>query len=560
MTAEFIPRALADNVAAGLASSPIVVIEGARAVGKTRLLTELRERGLIRGVRSLVDAGELGALTSDVESYVASLPSGTAIDEAQLGPGLLLALKRRIDVTGEPGQFVLTGSERFRRNELGGTDPLAGRATTLRLEPLSQSELGRVPSDALERFLADDPAVWSCEPVDRDGYIERARAGGMPAAESRAWSLAQFLDDVILRSDGVVRDRNALQTLLRILSSPARICSPVSYESLGRELDGTDPRTIKSYITLLEDQFLIRRVPAFDSKLGESARRRAKIQPLDPALVGWARSGSFGADDIGGLLETFVGSELVRAASVAERAVAITHWHSGASEVDRIVDLGTGPLLAFEVKATVRPSLQDFAGIAAFAKTQSRDVRGFVLCCIDRVLPFGPDRWAVPLSALWHAPLDAGTDDDAFERALRRGTVERTRDRDESPVRAMREIVIPRLRRIAETISDGSASIVISDVPREERASGTRVLTADVSIVTPSRNGVEIVVRAEVQSQGSVTWTWSGARLVPELQHGTVVIDGRSDLTPAPRGASDVTLQIADAVGRLGDEFTSVAG
>ena len=334
----------------------------------------------------------------------------------------------------------------------------------------------------------------------------------------------------------------------------------MSYESLGCELEGTDPRTVKSYITLLEDQFLIRRIPAFDSKLGESGRRRAKIQPLDPAFVGWARSGSLGAEDIGGLLESFAGAELERTASVAERPIAITHWHSGAREVDRVVDLGTGPLLAFEVKATVRPSLQDFAGISAFARTQPRKVRGFVLCCIDRVLPFGPDRWAVPLSALWHAPLDAGTEDDAFERALRRGTAERTRDRDESPMRAMREIVIPRLQRIAETISDGSASIAISDLPREERSSGTRVLTAAVTIVARPRNGIEIVVRAEVQSHGSVTWTWSGARLVPELEHGTIVVDGRSDLAPATRGASEVTLQIADAVGRLGDEFTSVAG
>ncbi len=560
MDAEFIPRVLETVVKGGLKSHPVVVVEGARTVGKTRLLERLRSDGCIGDVRTFLNAAERAACESDVDAYVASLPTGTAIDEAQLVPDLLTSLKRRVDTSGSPGQFVLTGSTRLRRDGLAGTDPLAGRALTLRLEPFSQSELTRTAPDALERMLGSDPSEWEFEDLDRDTYLERATRGGMPlsligGAES---NLASYVDDLTLRSATAAPDGRLLQALLRVLCSPTRVCSPISYASLSQELGGADARTIKRYIGVLESLFLMRIVHAFDPKLGISEARQAKAQPLDPALVVWASAGSDTPETDGALLETFVGCELTRLASARPLATTVTHFREtrGGKEVDRVVDCGYGPLLAVEVKATGSPDQSDFAGIEAFAKLHHRrTVRGFVLCCVDRVLPFGQNRWAVPISSLWHQPAVQPHDEDPFERALRLATEKRRPVRPEDISHVMAKIVVPRLKRIAQTISGGYGTVVVTTEPEvSESWAGAKVAVA-ATVRDAAGVGFGVFVVATTDANGGLEWTWT-ASIVRANNTVEQIIGGGPTKALArdlEQSADEITVQVADAIPLIGD-------
>jgi len=63
-----------------LAQHPVVVVEGARAVGKTTLAQTLLDDGTLTG-RYVVMDRELDIARADPDGWLASLPNGSVIDE-----------------------------------------------------------------------------------------------------------------------------------------------------------------------------------------------------------------------------------------------------------------------------------------------------------------------------------------------------------------------------------------------------------------------------------------------------------------------------------------------
>ena len=101
-----------------------MVLEGLRATGKTTLAKQIVAPDRFF---SLAEPPALARAQSDPQGWLEGLPVGSAVDEAQLAPGLTLAAKALVDTRPvTPGQFLFTGSSRISRSELGGSDALAG--------------------------------------------------------------------------------------------------------------------------------------------------------------------------------------------------------------------------------------------------------------------------------------------------------------------------------------------------------------------------------------------------------------------------------------------------
>ena len=123
-----LPRGAVPQLEKLLAAAPVVILEGPRASGKTAIGEMLIESGVMATRVDLADPTVLAAAAASPTSFVDSLRTPAFLDEAQLLPELPLAIKRRVDRDREKGAFVLTGSSRLGRTQLGGSDPLAGRA------------------------------------------------------------------------------------------------------------------------------------------------------------------------------------------------------------------------------------------------------------------------------------------------------------------------------------------------------------------------------------------------------------------------------------------------
>jgi uncharacterized protein len=177
-----LPRGIAAAVAAAWSSNPVVVLEGARAVGKTTLA-----RSLVPPDRyvNLTDPGQRAVARADTLGWLESLPSGVVIDEAQTVPQLSLEIKRLVDNDSRPGRFLLTGSARFSRAELGGSDPLVGRVRRLHLEPFAQCELEGAPRDVITALFEHDPREWHVQTTTHEVIRDRFGAGGFPLLRSQ---------------------------------------------------------------------------------------------------------------------------------------------------------------------------------------------------------------------------------------------------------------------------------------------------------------------------------------------------------------------------------------
>ena len=120
-----IPRFIEGRVQTLLQERAVVIIEGARAVGKTSLVAQLAGKGVIRHAVSLTDPTTLRAARETPTAWLKGLQQPFSVDEAQLAPELPLALKSLLDESGDRLSCVLTGSASIGRTGLGGADPLA---------------------------------------------------------------------------------------------------------------------------------------------------------------------------------------------------------------------------------------------------------------------------------------------------------------------------------------------------------------------------------------------------------------------------------------------------
>lgn len=402
-----------------MTTSPVVIVEGARAVGKTWLLRELRKSNHIRASFTLTEPTQLAAASENPLSWLRSLPTPFAIDEAQLLPELPMALKTLLDETGESIQCVLTGSAAIGRTGLGGTDPLARRSSRLTLEPLSEAELAAPQIgvwSVIDQLFHGTPDPAATDPLPAD-WESRIILGGLPRyrvmnAERSFSTLQRQIDqDVhsLLTDDVLPGERNdariAHDVLTHLLMHPG---GELNIAAISRAVS-IDTRTVNRYVDILEQRFLVHEIPNFHRPTKKSTRSTAKCYPADSALSAAALLATdrtmTEAATRGGLMETHVTQQIMAHLGWAETVCTLTHWRENKSgrtnEVDLVLQDDQGRLVAIEIKAASAVSSSHFKGIRAF-KTYygERFHRGYVISTGDHAVSFGEDMWAIPLASL----------------------------------------------------------------------------------------------------------------------------------------------------------------
>jgi uncharacterized protein len=412
-SASLVARHAQVAVEAALADTRVVVILGARQVGKSTLLEQVAagERAG-RAVLTLDDQVVREAAAGDPAGFIATLKTPVGIDEIQRVPELVTEIKLRVDRDKAPGQFVITGSANLLEMKQV-KDSLAGRAEYLRLYPFSQGELlGRresfVPALADGRF----PELKGA-PVSREPYAELLARGGYPEVQSRARTrrprfFESYLEGVLdrdLASIAEVADRAVLGRLLRAIGATS--ANELNIERLSDSL-GTPATTIRRHVELLEMLFLIRRVPAWSNNLLARTIKRPKIHIADTGLLAYL----VGADErriegdlnLGGaFFETFVAMELHRQISWQDDRPELFHFRDrDQREVDIVIEHRDGSIAAVEVKAAATVHQRDFRGLAHLRdRLGDRFKAGALLYTGAGTVAFGDRLAAVPLGGLW---------------------------------------------------------------------------------------------------------------------------------------------------------------
>jgi uncharacterized protein len=409
------PRNLAPIVREALADRPVVLLNGARQVGKSTLVQSLAD-GEGTQYFTLDDATVLAAVTRDPAGFVSGLAGPVILDEVQRAPELFLALKAAVDRDRRPGRFLLTGSANVyvlpRVSE-----SLAGRMEILTLWPLSQGEIEGGVEGFVDALFARTFSPPRCEPLGRRELYERLIHGGFPElvdkrseSRRRAWFVSYTTS--ILQRDvrdlTNIEDLAALPRLLSLLA--ARATTLLNYAELARS-SGIPASTLKRYFALLEATFLVLTVPAWSTNLSKRLVKSPKVLLNDTGLL--ASSLGLGIERLeedsrlaGPLLENFVLQEVRKQASWSRTQPNLFHYRTQTGhEVDLLLEDPAGRIAGVEVKMGSTVQERDVRTLQELADTLGdRFLRGVVLYTGERAVPFSDKICALPVQALWRTP------------------------------------------------------------------------------------------------------------------------------------------------------------
>lgn len=398
-----------------LAYAPVLIIEGARQVGKSTFARLLAPAAT---TLSLDVPAVRDAATADPMGFVTQASDGPlVIDEVQHAPELLLAVKATVDADRRPGRFILTGSASLLRVR-GLSDSLAGRARRLTLHGLSQGEVAQRHDDVVTALL--DPGrrgalAQFTSGVAREGYVEASLAGAYPEPRTfptrvrNAW-FDDYITAVIGRDLSDLRrsvQPDRARSLLRILATrqgeelvKGRVASDA----------GIPASTAEGYLDLLRDVHLYEPIPPWTPNLTKRETGRPKVLVNDSGLA--ARLAGVTAAQLDGLLhpeafghliEGFVAGELRRQQGWSDVDFRLFHFRDrNGLEVDLIAELDDGRVIAFEVKAASSYQGSQFTGLRALQeRLGDRMVAGIVLTTSNEGYRYAPGLWGLPISALW---------------------------------------------------------------------------------------------------------------------------------------------------------------
>lgn len=392
-----------------VADTRVVLLCGPRQSGKTTLARQIA--GTEIPFYTLDDAIALNAAATDPIGFVRGVDRAV-IDEIQRVPDLLLAIKTSVDTDPRPGRFLLTGSANLMTLPRVA-DSLAGRMETIRLLPLAQAELRGTRPGFLESAFAGDAPV-SANPVVGADLLDIVLAGGYPEALTRStsrrrrrWHL-NYVEAILQRDVRDIARIDQLQSMPKLLRVLAEHSGQlVNYSSFGSAL-GMTHVTIRKYVGILEDLFLVRTLQPWYSNTLKRLLKSPKLHFLDSGLLASLSQLSLeklrrDRTRFGPLLETFVVGELLKLASWADDPITFSHFRDKErNEVDIVLEDGGGRVVGIEVKASATVSRSDFSGLERLqADCGDRFAQGLVLHDHDRTTPFGSRLAAAPVSTLW---------------------------------------------------------------------------------------------------------------------------------------------------------------
>jgi predicted AAA+ superfamily ATPase len=260
-------------IAQRLAEEPVVILTGARTVGKSTLLTAYsREHGV--PVTDLDDIAARRAVAADPTLFTSGRAEPVCLEEFQHVPVLLDAIKAELNRDLRPGRFLLTGSTRYSTMPRA-SQSLTGRAHIMTMWPLSQGELRGRKETFLDDLMTDPGSLTTPEPsrTDRASYEHMVLADGFPLAIARSARATRdqwFRDfvDMVIERDVLeirrVRQRRVLPLILRHLAAQTAGVLNVSSITATVQLDG---RLAGDFVSLLESVFLVHQLEAFGRTL-----------------------------------------------------------------------------------------------------------------------------------------------------------------------------------------------------------------------------------------------------------------------------------------------------
>jgi predicted AAA+ superfamily ATPase len=344
---DYIPRAIFEEFKRRVKPQKVLILLGARRVGKTELIKKYLSEFSADAYQFYNGEDQnTWQIFSErtVKNYkrVLGTTKLLVIDEAQKIPEIGMKLKLMIDSI-DGLRIIATGSSVFDlSNKLG--EPLVGRANTLLLYPLSQMEFRPLENHFQTSVNLEERLIF----------------GGYPELQHiENWNeKVEYLSDVvgsnlirdILEFDGV-RKSEKIMDLLRLIAF--QVGKEVNVEELALNLKDISRNTVENYLDLLEKVFIIYKVRGFSRNLRKEVTKSNRWYFYDNGIRNAIIKNFNKLDfrqDTGELWENYLMAERMKYNAYSKNLVHQYFWRTyDQQEIDLIED-GSGKLSAFEFK------------------------------------------------------------------------------------------------------------------------------------------------------------------------------------------------------------------
>lgn len=400
-------RWLADRLRQTIKAHPVVVLTGARQVGKSTLLRN--EKPFSAWRQHTLDSLDVlrQAERGPEDLWVGA--NSIVIDEAQRAPNILLAIKVAVDQDRDR-RFLLSGSANL--DLLGSvSETLAGRAISFPLAPMTWGEwTGRKPSHLVENLLLRKlPAERTMAKMDET--IELLLRGFMPTLLTLRdgqdildwWS--GYVSTYLERDLRALSQISSLPDFRRVMELAAlRTGQLLNQTEISRDSAISQP-TVHRYLNLLEASFLVHRIPAFARNRGKRLIKSPKLYWADPALAAFL-AGHYDEESLrnsreaGGLFENLVVQHLQVTVSLMSPQARLYYWRTvTGQEVDFVLEWGRS-LVAFECKLSARARFEDAKTLNVFLDDYPECAAGVLVYTGNEIVRLGKRVIALPWTAL----------------------------------------------------------------------------------------------------------------------------------------------------------------
>ena len=335
-------RSIEDKIPKDFNRGKVIVILGARQVGKTTLMEHISrgfKKVLLLNCDNLDDKTLLENRTSTELANMLEANDLVLIDEAQRVNNIGLTLKMISDLKMK-NQVIVTGSSSLDIADKVN-EPATGRLIEHYLYPLSLNELAANSSQREEARLLSHRLVY--------GMYPEIVTNPADAKRTLMHLTNNYLYKDLLAYKGI-KKHDTLQNLVRALAW--QIGSEVSYNELSNLL-GVDKETVENYINLLEKCFVVFRLSSFSRNMRNEIKKGKKIYFYDNGIRNAVISNFAPIElrnDTGALWENLMISERIKRNAYHGSYAQLYFWRThDQSEID-LIEEEDGRIRAFEFK------------------------------------------------------------------------------------------------------------------------------------------------------------------------------------------------------------------
>ncbi len=373
-------RKILKNIKSFLDMDEILVIQGARQVGKTTLMKmlieDLKKKGVSESQIMYLDLEDINLLSlcnqgvNETISYVKSRTSGKGkcfifIDEIQYLDNPSGFLKLFYEHYRNDYKLIVSGSSSFEIRKKF-KDSLVGRIIVFELYGLDFEEYLHFKGKTynlknLKSSLAQKELIGLFkEYLIYGGYPRVALIDNITQKETYLKQVINTYLKKDIRDIGDIRNVQKFNDLLLILSDQSG--SLVNIDELANTI-GIARETVYDYLFIMENTYIIKKIPPYHKNIRTELTKMPKIYFEDTGVLNFLRYGAFIEKIDGILFENGIFS-IIRKNIPGE---SIKFWRTTErQEIDFIIDVPSKPIMGFEVK--LRYNRQPIRNIVSFKK------------------------------------------------------------------------------------------------------------------------------------------------------------------------------------------------